>query len=282
MQMRRIGIGQRGQRGQLLGQFQARRERPAQAQGRPSTVQHAGGGAGVGVERRAATSGHQVVQVCTRMFSGTLRPQRSKPFAVPRQRRGQGGRAAAGVAAFGLQMLGGIGLHAHQQIKALGAQRPHEALVDERLHHVHGPRRVGQGGKVDHGFGGFEREAALEHRDLRQRGFVGRGQQVPAPVESGPQRGLAVVAAAAAGQELEALAHAGQQGARRQGAHARGSQLNGQRQAVEQFHQRGYGRFVFGAGFEVAPRRGSAAHEQGLRIGRLQRSHGQRLFACDA
>ena len=83
-----------------------------------------------------------------------------------------------------------------------------------------------------------EREAALEHRQLRQRRLFGRRQQVPGPVQRGAQRGLAVAAAAAAGQQLEALAHALQQHARRHHARPRRGQFDGQRQAVEQVDQR--------------------------------------------
>ena len=149
------------------------------------------------------------------------------------------GRPAAREAPRGAQMLGGVILHADEQVEAVvadAAARSDLSTSDCTASTVHGG--VVDAGQVEHRLGRLEREAALEHRQLRQRRLLGRREQVPRPVERGAQRRLAVQPAALGGEQLEALAHAREQHARRHHAHARRGQFDGQRQAVEQAHQR--------------------------------------------
>ena len=56
---------------------------------------------------------------------------------------------------------------------------PQQALVDQRLHHVHDPGRLGPAAQRDHLLGGQHREAALEDRTLGQRRLLPGSQHVP-------------------------------------------------------------------------------------------------------
>ena len=185
-----------------------------------------------------------------------------------------------GVAPRGLQVLGGVDLHADEQVEAAIAAQAHERLVDERVDHVHDPRRVVDAGEVEHRLGRLEREAALEDRQLGQRRLLGRRQQVPRPVECRAQGRLAVEALAPGREQLEALAHAPQQHARRHHAHPRRGQLDRQRQAVEQGHQRRDRRVGLRRSGRKSGLAASARCTNSVpRVGRRQRRQRQHLFA---
>ena len=282
LRLRRVGAGQTGHAAHRLRQVHAGLVRPLQRQRCPGTHQRAAGQRRRVGQDCAAACGDEVVQLDAPVFDRPLRAECRKPGAVAGLRRQQGRRAAAGVAAVAAQVFVGVGLHAHQQVETFVFQSPHEGFVDQRMHCVHGPGRMAQVLQSDHTLGRFKREAALEHRQLRERGLVGRGQQVPRPVERGAQCGLAVQPVAGRGQQLEALAHARQHCPRRQAAHPGSGQLDRQRQAVEQAHQRGNCRVIVRAGIEVAFGSGRAAAEQRFGVGRQHWRQRHRLFAGNA
>ena len=99
--------------------------------------------------------------------------------------------------------------------------------------------------------GGFQRPAPGEHRERGEEGPLRRPQQLKAPVHGGPQRLLAGQRRAAAlGQQAEAVLQPGQQLPRRQHAHPRRRQLDGQRDAVQPGTDLGHGRRVLGRHLE--------------------------------
>ena len=112
------------------------------AQCRPGAVERAGGGMRVARGNVAPTRGNQVVQIGTTVFHGTPRPECPEPLTMAAPRGFEGLGAAAAIAAFGLQMLHRVGLHADQQVEALVAAWTYEGLVDQRLHDVHRPGRI--------------------------------------------------------------------------------------------------------------------------------------------
>ena len=86
--------------------------------------------------------------------------------------------------------------------------RAQQALVHQRLDRIHRRRRVGPRGQVDHLLGRVEREASFEHRAVGERRLLPRDEQVPRPVDRGPQRGLAVRHTPRTAEERKAVAHA--------------------------------------------------------------------------
>ena len=89
--------------------------------------------------------------------------------AVPQARRVQRCGPTARKALRRAQVLGGVFLHAHEQVEARVADAADEGFVDQRLQHVDRPLRLIVGRQDEDGLGRFEREAAVEYRELRQR-----------------------------------------------------------------------------------------------------------------
>ena len=88
-----------------------------------------------------------------------------------------------------------------------------------------------------HRLGRLQREAALEHRQLRERGLLGLRQQLPRPVERRAQRGLPLGAPPVVASSLNrSLMRASSVAAHH--PDAGGRQLDRQRQPVEQLDQR--------------------------------------------
>jgi hypothetical protein len=127
-------------------------------------------------------------------------------------------RSASSVWAAHRQLLGRVLVdrQVHPEVRPLervarliyrhpGAQ---QTLVDQHLDRVDDRRRVGPRRKVDHRLGGFEREAALEHRTLRDSRLLPGDEQVPRPVDCGTQRGLARRGTTCTGKQREPVAHA--------------------------------------------------------------------------
>jgi hypothetical protein len=79
-----------------------------------------------------------------------------------------------------------------QQVESIVADLTDERFLDQRLQHVERPGRIVDDRQVDDRLDRLEGEAALEYRQLRERGFLGLRKKVPGPVEGRPQRGLAV------------------------------------------------------------------------------------------
>jgi hypothetical protein len=107
-----------------------------------------------------------------------------------------------------------------------------EALVDQGLHHGEHRRRLRPRGQVEDLLGRIEREAAFEHRALRQRGPLPWRQQVPRPVDGRLQRRLSRPRTAQACQDPEAVLQAIEQLRRRQRPRMGGGEFDGQWQAV--------------------------------------------------
>ena len=153
-------------------------------------------------------------------------------------------------------------------------QAAHQRLFDQRLQHVSHPRRVVERCQVDHRLGRGQGEAAFEHRQLRQRCAFGGHEQIPRPIQRRAQRRLAIVPAAAAGQQAKAFAHAQHLVGRRHDARARRGEFDGQRQLVEQGHQLRQRGSVCGAQLRLKARGLHALQEHGLRFfGRHRRQH---------
>ena len=286
------------------GQAFESRHPPAQLGGErvgPRGFQHHPGGKEA--ERRnlaftagqgATTGAQQVVEIQRQQFTplqAAMRGQSAQRFVST-----EGGEVAAvspfgakaGLLAHGVALAAGVlvdaQVHAEKRLGDVDAQRrrarpprPQQTLVDQRLDHVERRRRLAPAAEVQHRFGGFEPEAAFEHRTLCERSLFPRREQVPAPIDRGLQRGLPGDRAAGAGQQREAVLQPCQQLCRRQHARARGGQLQRQRQPVEQAHDLRHHRpaaFVDGK-----PRllRAGAHFEQPHRVAaerqRLQRQH---------
>ena len=121
------------------------------------------------------------------------------------------------------------------ELPTLGRRPAQQALVDQGLHHVHHRRGFLPRREIQHRFCRLQREAAFEHRTLRQRCLLPERQQLPAPVDGGFERDLSCGCAFASGQQLEAVLQPQHELLWRQDADARCRQLDGQRQPVEQF-----------------------------------------------
>ena len=116
---------------------------------------------------------------------------------------------------------------------AVGAVRlPDEALVDERgeaLEHLAEVHLV-----AADGVGDLERAAAREDAEPREQGLLGRLEQVVAPVDRVAERALPrrqVVGAA--GEQVEPLLEPAEDRLRREQLHARGRELDREREPVE-------------------------------------------------
>lgn len=167
---------QSGHRARQLG---ADAEGPAPAQHFPGCLERAHRRGRIAVQHRAAAGDHQVVEIGLAVERPGRRAARGEPACMAQLRRARGLRPAAGQAPRRRQVLGGIVLHALQQLEAVVAHALHQRLVDQRLQHVHRPGRRTAGRQIEHRLGGFEREPAREHRQLRQRRAFGGVQQLP-------------------------------------------------------------------------------------------------------
>jgi len=129
--------------------------------------------------------------------------------------------ARAGVIANALQ-------HGEARLRVLrrtGAELQ-QALVDQRLQTPEGVELVGAGGEAD-GRGGARREGAAEDAQAAQRGALGGGEQLVAPVERRAQRAVAIgKVGGARGEHAETVVEPLQHGGRRQHAYARGGELD--------------------------------------------------------
>ena len=172
-------------------------EWPAQPQRRPGALQRVRGHIGVASRGGPATGHDEIVELGAAVGDRRLLVQAGKVRAVSHFRREQRRRTASRVASRRAQVLRRILLHAHEQIEAIVGHLPDKRLVHQRLQRIHGPRRVLVRGQVEDRLHRLEREPALEHRQLRQRGLLGQRQQVPGPIEHRAQRRLPVHAPAA-------------------------------------------------------------------------------------
>jgi hypothetical protein len=127
-----------------------------------------------------------------------------------------------------------------QAIRLVARPAAQQALVDQRLHCVHSRRGLAPGRQLQYRFRGLEREAALEHRALRQGCLLPRHEQFPRPVDRSLQRGLSRPGPARAGKEPKAVAQALDQLGWRHHSHPGGSQLDRERQTIEQPHDFGH------------------------------------------
>jgi len=227
---------------------------------------------------RPPTRSHQVVDFHAGSRHRALLAEPRKVPAVPRLGGGERRGAAPREAPFGAQVLRRVLLDAHQHVEPPVARPPYEGLVEQRLHRADGPGLILVCGEVQHGLGGLHREAALEHRELRQRRLVGQRQQIPRPVEGRAQRRLPVTAPAGRRQQLEPLAHAREKRSRRHHAHSRCGQFDRQRQALEQLHQRIDGRTILFGRLEVALRRLRPLHEKHRGVGGRERRQREGLL----
>ena len=73
--------------------------------------------------------------------------ERGEPLDMPPLCRDHRRRPAACVALCGLQVLGGVDLHADEQIEPIAVALAHERLVDECMEDVDDPRRIVDGRK---------------------------------------------------------------------------------------------------------------------------------------
>ena len=125
--MRRGSIAQPGHRAHRFGQLDGGPERPSQPQRGPGALERAGGAVAIAERHRAPACRHQVVEVGAGAFDRRDRPQRGEPA---RRAAACAAVSACGplpaIAAFGLQVLGGVDLHADQQVEAVVAARAHE------------------------------------------------------------------------------------------------------------------------------------------------------------
>ncbi len=155
-------------------EFVADAERPARPQAGPGALQRIGGHLGVAARGGPATGRDEVVELDAFARDGRLLIEAGEVGAMSNLCCAQRVRTAAGIAASGAQVLRGVLLHADQEIEAIVGDLPDERLVHQRLQRVHRPRRVLVPGQVQDRLHRLEREPALEHRQLRQRGLLGQ------------------------------------------------------------------------------------------------------------
>ena len=141
----------------------------------------------------------------------------------------------------GVEPLGGVLVHAlvEGEARAPVRARRHqqERVIAERLEQVEARRRRLRR-RRDHRLGRCQVEAAAEDGAGGQRNALRLAQRLPAGVDGGAQRGVpGERGRARRRQQLEAPRQAVEDGARSEEAHARGRELDGQRQSVEPPHQ---------------------------------------------
>ena len=111
----------------------------------------------------------------------------------------------------------------------------------------------------EHGLCSFEREAALEDRELCETLLFGRRQQVPAPVERTPEARMTAGPGGATRKQAKSVCQAGQQATRGQQTHSGSSEFDREWQTVEQADEFGKRRLVFsGQGCRAAGSAGAA------------------------
>lgn len=151
----------------------------------------------------------------------------------------------------------------------------HERLVDEleeHGEHVSG----GEAPAGADGLRGLEGEAAREDREAPEEDLLVRGEQAIAPVDGGPQRLVArQCAAAAAGEEAEAVVEALLELADGEAADAGGGELDGEGDAVEAAADLQGGREVLLVHLEAGEGRLGALGEEVHGLVALQ--HGRRI-----
>ena len=224
-------------------------------------------------QRGAAASGYQVVEVgaATRCCLSLVEAGKVTPVATF-----GGGRAHVGKA------LGRIVLHDSQQVEPVVGALTHQGLGDQALQRIGHPGGGREGQQIDDRLGAVQTEATIEHRQLRQGRLLDRGEQIPGPIQGGTHRRLAVVPAAASGQQFEPLVHARQHGVWRNHQHARSRQFDGQRQVVEQVHQRWHGSQIAGIGSVGVVGCQCARFKQLLRLALVHGRQRQGLLAGNA
>ena len=163
------------------------------------------------VQREGARAQALDLLVSGQRFERLLRAEACKVATMPLLRRSPGGRSVR------LELLLGVFVDAEVgaemrlgEIRADARRRhpdPQQALVDERLDHIHHGRRVRALGEIQHGFRGVQREAALEDRAGGESALLPGSQQIPRPVDCGPHRRLAGRGAAGADEHAKAIAH---------------------------------------------------------------------------
>ena len=127
---------------------------------------------------------------------------------------------------------------------------PDEALVDERRERLE--RFAERHPLAGHRVRELERAPAGEDAEAGEERLLGRLEQVVAPLDRVPQRALALgQVAGAAGQQVEPLLEPAQDRLRVEQLHARGRQLDRQRQTVEPAADRGDGLLVLGRELEA-------------------------------
>ena len=147
-----------------------------QAQRCPGALEHARCHIGVAPRRRPATSRDEIVEIGTGIGGRRLVVEARKIRGVSFFHRQHRRRTAPRVAVGGAQVLGRVLLHAHEKIEAIIARVPDQRLLHQRLQRVYRPRCVVVVGQIEDRLHGFERESALEHRQLSQRGFLRQRQ----------------------------------------------------------------------------------------------------------
>ena len=174
-----LRVADLGQRAQALAQVECDAKRPGQAQHRPGAFERPGGCGGIA--RRAGTAACRDEVVGRRAAVGRRGALVERGEVVPMPGLGPQPqcRAAAVELMRGAEVLAGVLLHAAQQIEAVFAEAAHHRLLEQRLDRVEHPGVRPTDGKVEHGLGIGQSEAALEHRELRERTLVARRQQIP-------------------------------------------------------------------------------------------------------
>ena len=257
-------------------------ERPAQIQARPCVGQRLRSDIGISRGDGPAAGRDEIVQLCSLNRRGDQLVQTGKVPAMRIFSRALRDRSAAGKTPLGAQVLGRIFLQAHQQVESRVRDLPYQRFLHQRLKHVHRPRCLVESRQVQHRFDRLERESAFEYRQLRQRRFFRRQQQVPRPVEHRAQGGLPVQPPPGRRQQLETVAHAREQRLHGHDAHPGRRQLDRQRQAVQHAHQLCHQPQVVMGRLEIRLRGRGPAQEQRRRVRRLQRRHRQHLLALQA
>jgi hypothetical protein len=156
--------------------------------------------------------------------------------------------------------------------------RPEQALVDQGPHHIHDRRRFGPLCQFHNGGRRRERAAALEDGALGERRALPRSEQVPGIIDRAFER--LVARAAAAGEQLEPLAHRLEDLRDAHHANARRRQLDRERNAVEQPHDLARGLHV--RKLEAGAQPARAQREQSQRLVGGQRLDRVRPLAVEA
>jgi hypothetical protein len=168
-----------------------------------------------------------------------------------------------------------------QPVAARVAVEFHERLVHEVREEVHDRARLHIAAR-GHRFGSLERPSAREDGKAPQEHALGKLEQVVAPVDRGAQRLLARQhGGVAAGQHTEAVREAGGDGFDGHRAHARGGELDRERQAVQAPADVRHVMGVLRRHLEIRLHRGGAIDEEAHRLRIVQHAHLVDRFARD-